>query len=373
MSSEQFVFHTPLFYVRHNQSSLCFCSHLSKRAIRAKKRLGHRSTGRPAGLAVLSETSALRCIAFVTAIFLATFSLTAQTARDGDFSVQSFRRLEWDLDARSNHPLRDQNGRKAALIKVITSAEGLDFDVGVMGIVAVRQEVGEVWVYVPEKVMKITVRHKDFGVIRDYVFPEPIESAATYEMVLKTPAPPIVEKEIIVRDSIVYLPSPTDSSSVVTPRREPVGLSVSGVFAFPDCSGGLMLCWEKYRWGCYVKAVSNFRSSASAYDCLSDGTTSDGYIWTSGRSRVSRLSVTTGLVFRTCDWLSLSAGAGYGFRTLLWEDSSGYWSRVSDRSPRGVAADLGLQFRIRRLRLSAGLSTTAFRRLDGEIAVGFCF
>ena len=373
MSSSQFIFHTPLFCVRHDQGSLSFFSRLSKMGIWAEKRLWLRIIEHPAGLALLSETSALRCIAFVTAIFLAAFSLSAQTVGDGDFSVQSFRRLEWDLDARSNHPLRDQNGRKAALIKVITSAEGLDFDVGVMGIVAVRQEVGEVWVYVPEKVMRITVRHKDFGVIRDYVFPEPIESAATYEMVLKTPAPQIVEKEIIVRDSIVYLPSPADSSAVPVRRRKPVGLSVSGIFAVPDYSGGLMLGWEKYRWGCYVKAVSNFRSPASAYDCLSDGTTSEGYIWTSGRSRVSRLSVTTGLVFRPCDWLSLYTGAGYGSRTLLWEDSSGYWSRVSDRSPSGIAADLGLQFRLRRLRLSAGISTTAFRTCDCELGAGFCF
>lgn len=157
------------------------------------------------------------------------FYAAAQSSGDGEFSVQSFRSLEWDLDARSGRPEKDQNGRKAALIKVITSAKGLDFDVGIMGVVAVRQEIGEVWVYVPEKVRKITVRHKDFGVIRDYVFPEPIESAVTYEMVLRTPAPS-VEKEVIVRDSIVYLPFPVDSSSVGTVRRrEPIGLSVSGI------------------------------------------------------------------------------------------------------------------------------------------------
>lgn len=304
-------------------------------------------------------------------------SMSAQTSRDGEFSVQSFRRLEWDLDARSGRPVKDQNGRKAALIKVITSAEDLDFDVGVMGVAAVRREVGETWVYVPEKVLKITVKHKDFGVIRDYVFPEPIESAVTYEMVLRTPASR-PEKEIIVRDSIVYLPSPADSSSAAARRREPIGLAVSGIFAIPDYSGGLMFSWEKYRWGCYLKAVSNFRSSASAYDCLSDGTTadgttSDGYIWTSGRSRVSRISVTTGAVFRVCGWLSLYAGAGYGSRTLLWEDSSLYWARVSDRSPRGLAAEIGLQFRLRRIRLSAGISTAAFRTCDGEIGLGFCF
>lgn len=296
------------------------------------------------------------------------------SAQDSGFSVQSFRRLEWDLEARSTSPVRDQNGKKAALIKVITSAEGLDFDVGLMGVAAVRQEVGEVWVYVPEHVRKITVRHQDFGVIRDYVFPEPIESAVTYEMVLKTPPP--VEKEIIVRDSIVYLPSPADSADVagMRRRREPVGLAVFAVAAFPEYSGGLMLGWETYRFGAYVKAVSNFTPWASAYSCLSDGTADGGYIWTTGRSRVSRLSVTSGMLYRPCGWLVLYAGAGYGSRTLLWEDSAHEWARVSDRSCKGTAADIGLYFRIRRrFRVGAGFSTVAFRTADAEISVGFCF
>ena len=144
----------------------------------------------------------------VAAFLLMAFPAFAQTVASDEFSVQSFRRLEWDLDARSGSPVLDQNGKKSALIKVITNAEGLDFDVGVMGVAAVRQEVGEVWVYVPEKVRKITIRHKDYGVIRDYIFPEPVESAVTYEMVLRTPAP---EKEVIVKDSIVYV----DRKSVV--------------------------------------------------------------------------------------------------------------------------------------------------------------
>lgn len=299
--------------------------------------------------------------------------LSAQVLESG-FSVQSFRRLEWDLDARSTHPLRDQNGRKAALIKVITGAEGLDFDVGLIGVVAVKQEVGEVWVYVPEHVRKITIRHMDYGVIRDYVFPEPIEPAVTYEMILKTPPP--VEKEIIVRDSIVYMPSPADSAALsgLRRRREPVGLAVSAVASFPEYSGGLQVTWEKYRFGAYVKAVSNFRASGSSYSCLSDGTAEGGYIWTTGRTKVSRLSVTAGLVYRPCSWLNLYAGAGYGSRTLLWEDSALSWARVSDRSFKGMAADIGLQFRIRRrFRVGAGFSTTAFRTADAEISLGFCF
>jgi hypothetical protein len=49
-----------------------------------------------------------------------------------------------DLDARTLHPLLDQNGRKAALIKLVTSEKDFDFDVGIMGVTAVHKEVGEI-------------------------------------------------------------------------------------------------------------------------------------------------------------------------------------------------------------------------------------
>lgn len=301
-------------------------------------------------------------------VFLAGTRSNAQTILGSEFSVQSFRRLDWDLDARSNYPICDQNGKKAAIIKVITSADDLDFDVGVMGVVAVKQEVGEIWVYVPEKVRKITIRHQDFGVIRDYYFPEIIESAVVYEMVLRTP--PVLEKEIIVRDSIVYV---QDSLYSVRLRRDPIGLVVSGIFSFPDYSAGLMIGWEKHRLGIYLKAVSNFESEKFAYDCLSDGTASYGPIWTTGRSRISQLCITGGLVYRVFDWLDAYAGLGYGKRTLLWEDTSSRWVRVSDFSPEGLASDVGIQFRLGRIRLSAGLSTIAFRTCAVEVGVGVCF
>ncbi len=294
--------------------------------------------------------------------------LDAQTILGSEFSVQSFRRLDWDLDARSNHPVCDQNGKKAAIIKVITSADDLDFDVGVMGVVDVKQEVGEIWVYVPEKVRKITIRHRDFGVIRDYVFPEHIESAVVYEMVLRTP--PILEKEIIVRDSIVYVQDSLYSGRL---RPDPIGIVVSGIFSLPNHSAGLMLGWEKHRLGMYLKAVSNFESDSFTYDCLSDGTASYGPIWTTGKSRISQLSLTGGLVYRIFDWLDAYAGLGYGKRTLLWEDTSSRWVRVSDFSTEGLALDTGVQFRLGRLRLSTGISTIDFRTCDVEVGVGLCF
>jgi len=44
--------------------------------------------------------------------------------------------------------------------------------------------VGEVWVYVPHGIKKITIKHPQLGILRDYYFPCTIEKATTYEMML---------------------------------------------------------------------------------------------------------------------------------------------------------------------------------------------
>ena len=112
-----------------------------------------------------------------------TFSLSAQ-----ELSVTSFRLLENDLTANTYATMvKDQNGEVAALIKVVTSESGFVFDGGMVGIVKTKQEAGEIWVYVPHGIKRITIRHSKFGVLRDYYFPVAIEKARTYEMLLKTP------------------------------------------------------------------------------------------------------------------------------------------------------------------------------------------
>lgn len=102
-----------------------------------------------------------------------------------NISVVSFKLLENDLTANTTGTMeRDQNGEPAALIKVTTTEQGFVFDGGMTGIVKTRQEVGEVWVYVPHGIKRITVKHPQLGVLRDYYFPIAIEKAKTYEMVL---------------------------------------------------------------------------------------------------------------------------------------------------------------------------------------------
>ena len=285
------------------------------------------------------------------------------------FRVVSFRKLDWDLDARSNYPMMDQNGRKAALIKVVIPNDNFDFDVGIMGIVGVRQEIGEIWVYVPEGVRKMTIRHKDYGIIRDYQFGIPIESAAVYELLLEVHRPP--ESKVVVRDSIVYLPSPVTQE--IPHRRKAIGAAAIVTAAAPDLSAGLMLTYCPARLGGYLKCRSNFTASSHDYTCSQDGTTDSGYVWTSGESRVSKLAISAGAVLRCTGWLYACAGVGYGKRVLTWKDSEGRWAKVDGHSPTGFASDLGASFKLGPVALYAGVSTINFRYFDMEVGLGFNF
>ena len=140
----------------------------------------------------------------------------------------------------------------------------------------------------------------------------------------------------------------------------------------PDFSYGLMAGVLRTA-GFYVRFDSNFRFPTADYSCTSDGQAPYGQIWTSGRSVRSRLSATGGGLWHPAPWLTLYAGAGYGWRSFFWEDLSGRWAVVSDVSHKGLAADLGVVVNIDRFALSAGVSTLAFRRFDCSVGLGVFF
>ena len=101
-------------------------------------------------------------------------------------SVSSFRLLETDLTANTAGTMEiDQNGETAALIKVVTTQTGFSFDGGALGVVKTKQNSGEIWIYVPHGLKRISISQPDYGVLRDYYFNIPIEAARTYEMILK--------------------------------------------------------------------------------------------------------------------------------------------------------------------------------------------
>ena len=129
-----------------------------------------------------------------------------------NISVSSFKSLDTDLTANTAGTMeKDQNGETAALIKVVTTQTGFAFDGGSMGIVRTKQTPGEVWVYIPRGSKKITIKHPQLGVLRDYFFPVSIESARTYEMVLIAGEVQTVVKQARTSQYVVFQLMPPDA------------------------------------------------------------------------------------------------------------------------------------------------------------------
>ena len=106
--------------------------------------------------------------------------------RAQNISVTSFSPLPNDLTANTaGTEVKDQNGEKAALIRIQTTQIGFSFDAGMMGVVKTIQKTGEIWLYIPKGSKRITLRHQQLGTC-EYTYPCAIEAARTYEMKLST-------------------------------------------------------------------------------------------------------------------------------------------------------------------------------------------
>ena len=118
-------------------------------------------------------------------LLLAVTTLTVLCAHAQNIKVTLFQPLENDMTANMHGTTKlDQNGEKAALIKIQSPEQGFTFNGGTLGIVAREDHDGEIWLYVPRRSKKLTIQHKDFGVLRDYYYPVAVEGARTYEMYL---------------------------------------------------------------------------------------------------------------------------------------------------------------------------------------------
>lgn len=129
-----------------------------------------------------------------------------------DISVKSFRKLENDLDARVNFPIKDFSGDVSAIIKVVTTETGFTFDCGQVGIVTTVNKPAEIWVYVPYGVKRITISHPKLGQLRDWFFTQPIEKATVYEMILTSGKVITTVDETIESQWLVINPVPVDAA-----------------------------------------------------------------------------------------------------------------------------------------------------------------
>ena len=107
--------------------------------------------------------------------------LVVMTSTAQKMSVSEFKIDDSDLTAITTGTIvLDQNGEKCALIKVEVTEFGFLFDVGSLGVVKTEQHAGEVWVYVPEGVKRISINHPKWGKVRDYDLGMSLKRGRTY-------------------------------------------------------------------------------------------------------------------------------------------------------------------------------------------------
>jgi hypothetical protein len=137
--------------------------------------------------------------------------LVFSIAVSAQIGVKSFRKLENDMTARIDAPLSDQNGDICAIIKIVTTHTGFTFDCGQIGIVKIVHKPSEIWIYVPYGAKRISISHPLLGMLRDYLFPQPIERATVYELVLISGTVVTTVQETIVSQWLVITPYPPDA------------------------------------------------------------------------------------------------------------------------------------------------------------------
>jgi len=126
-------------------------------------------------------------------------------------TVKSFRKLESDLTARIDAPKLDQNGQVCAIIKVVTDQKDFVWEPDGLGIMAADYKTGEYWLYVPFGAKRLTIKHPQLGILRDYLYPLSIEKATVYEMVLITGRVEITVVEEISSKYLVIRPQPDNA------------------------------------------------------------------------------------------------------------------------------------------------------------------
>ena len=127
------------------------------------------------------------------ALFLSFFMALAFTVQGQTLSVASFNELSNDLDARLNYPKVNQlTGKKCAIIKVVTTQSGFNFDIGSQMAIEDKvshPELGEIWIYVPEGTKKLKISHTQLGQLHTetndgYYWFSPVKSACCYRLEL---------------------------------------------------------------------------------------------------------------------------------------------------------------------------------------------
>lgn len=308
-------------------------------------------------------------------------------AQTRSFEVGRFSQLVNDITAYIS-PVKDLNGEACALVKVSAPA---DFAFSTpLGIVERKNMEGEIYLYLPKGTKRLTIKHPRWGVLRDYGFPEPLESRVTYELAITLPQENASASQRLipvplrnVRASLLKI-KPVNRYDIpdisYRPIRNPVpmqafaGVRVAMMSHSPRPMEGVRFGLMR-RHGVYVSALSDFNFLPStAGQCDAGGMLPDGRIpYYTGNVKAGRWMVTAGAIHRlSYDWC-LFEGIGYGRHDVAWQTLSDGWMRCTGKSVRGVVAEVGAMYRIGRFWISLSALTLRAKEWGGAVGVAYRF
>lgn len=95
-------------------------------------------------------------------------------------------------------------------------------------------------------------------------------------------------------------------------------------------------------------------------------------IWTNGKSALKERAFHAGLLAGKGP-VVFYLGAGYGSRTVFWQDSDNAWAQIPSASFSGVSVETGGMIPLGRLCLGLGIGTLAFKTIGVTAGIGIHF
>jgi len=306
-----------------------------------------------------------------------------------EIKIEDFQKLERDMSARTAK-VKDVNGDLCALLKIETTEKGFEFSG--CNIEKTEQKTGEIWLFASPGVKFITIKHKDFGVLRNYQFPQSIESGVVYQIKLSTEAKEVkidtstinkaVESKIDAKmeelNKKLALLEEMQKQSSSQPQKRILPVYDKATFAMlnaaysvaPQTSFGLTFGMQK-TWGWYVSVASGLQFDAlGATKEDADGT--NDYFYDDNKT-TSRLSIHGGAMYRIAKPLSIKLGVGYGVRNLAFTTQNSDCIKIPSASHSGLECSAGVHLSFGRMAFSVDVISIGFKYSEVKLGIGYNF
>ena len=306
-----------------------------------------------------------------------------------EIKIEDFQKLERDMSARTAK-VKDVNGDLCALLKIETTEKGFEFSG--CNIEKTEQKTGEIWLFASPGVKFITIKHKDFGVLRNYQFPQSIESGVVYQIKLSTEAKEVkidtstinkaVESKIDAKmeelnKKLALLEEMQKQSSSQKPKRirpvynkETFAMLNAAYSVAPQTSFGLTFGMQK-TWGWYVSLASGLKFDAlGATKEDADGT--NDYFYDDNKT-TSRLSIHGGAMYRIAKPLSIKLGVGYGVRNLAFTTQNSDCIKIPSASHSGLECSAGVHLSFGKMAFSVDVISIGFKYSELKLGIGYNF